>query len=92
MTAARSPAIRASARRRFARPWLAAVACAFLAVNSATPAYAQDDEEMPDARLSGYEQEVVVGGGVALSYAIVAFLGAISVGITFKNANRSHLD
>ena len=88
MTAAARP----FARRRFARPWLTAIVCAFLAVNSATPAFAQDEEEMPDARLSGYDTEVTVGGGVALSYAIVAFLGAISVGICFKNARRTHLD
>ena len=89
MTAAARPS---ATRRRFVRPWATAVVCAFLAINSATPAFAQDDEEMADARLSGYESEVTIGGGVALSYAIVAFLGAISVGICFKNARRTHLD
>lgn len=72
------------------------VAAAFAFAITAAPVRASksdDDEEAPpDARLTGYDSKVDVGGGVALSYAMVAVLGAIAIGVTFKNARRTHLD
>lgn len=72
---------------------ITAAALAF--ASAATPARAassDDDEVLPDARLTGYEGKVDLGGGVALSYALAAVLGAIAIGVTFKNARRTHLD
>ena len=70
------------------------VATAIAIAAAATPAQAQSDDEeaLPDARLVGYDVKVDVGGGVAASYAIIALLGAIALGVTFKNARRTHLD
>jgi hypothetical protein len=63
---------------------------------AAPPVHARpssDEEEAPpDARLTGYDAKVDIGGGVAASYAMIAVLGAIALGVTFKNARRTHLD
>lgn len=85
---------RMTARRRskFLQPWLIALVSTLLVLGNATPAFAQEEEEMPNARTTGYETKVELGGGVALSYMLMAFLGVISVGLTFKNARRTHLD
>lgn len=78
--------------RRFSR-WIAAAALtATLVLGSNARAASDDEEELPDARLTGYEGKVDVGGGVAGSYALLAVLGAITIGVAFKNARRSHLD
>jgi hypothetical protein len=84
-----------SRRSSFARRWLAIALGVMLAVTTASPVLAasDDDETLPDARLTGYEPAIpAVGGGVAFSYALVVVLGAISLGATFKNARRTHLD
>lgn len=67
------------------------LACAMpLAITSSV--HAADDEEVPDARLMGYQNSLNVGGGNAASYLLLGFLGVLTCGILFKNANRSHLD
>ena len=81
-------------RRRLGR-WASScmIAAAVTIGSTASTAHAQDDEEaLPDARLTGYEAKVDVGGGVAGSYALLAVLGAITIGVAFKNARRTHLD
>ncbi len=60
--------------------------------SSAQAAKQQEEEEVPDARLMGYTNPVNVGGGNALNYILLGFLGVITCGFLFKNANRSHLD
>lgn len=91
MTTAR-PLFRAARLPRRAMSVFAAIAVMLASTASPVRAQSDDEEALPDARLTGYEAKVDVGGGVALSYALVAVLGAIAVGVTFKNARRTHLD
>ena len=72
------------------RRWLA-TASALAVMTCASTASAQD-EEIPDARLAGYKQPAEIGGGSAGALALIGVLGAITVAVMFKNANRSHLD
>jgi hypothetical protein len=81
-----------AARRPLSRRWLAPLMCAVIALTSATPAFAQDEDEMPDARIAGYTEKIGIGGSSTFTYVLAAFLGLISVGITFKNSRRTHLD
>lgn len=78
---------------RVRRGFFSLICCATLALSGST-AHAQDEEELPDARLMGYTgaNKPALGGGSALSYVLVGFLGVITVGVLFKNARRSHLD
>lgn len=69
---------------------LALLCCVPLALPST--ARAQDEEEVPDARLMGYQEPVNLGGGNAGNYILLGFLAVLTCGILFKNANRSHLD
>lgn len=68
------------------------LACAMPLVLTSSVRAADDEEEMPDARLMGYPTPVNLGGGNAGSYILLGFLGVLTCGILFKNANRSHLD
>jgi hypothetical protein len=74
-----------------ARHAVLAIICAMPMVLTSS-AQAADDEEVPNARLMGYQESVNVGGGQAGSYVVLGFLGVLTCGILFKNANRSHLD
>ena len=57
-------------------------------------AQAADDEKGPtEARLENYPNKVTLeDSGVALTWIIFLVLTALTVGVMFKNANRSHLD
>ena len=77
---------------------LASALCA-AAVLASTSVARADDDEVPDARTAGYvtpgnnqAPDVSQKGTSAASYAALVFLAAITVGVMFKNANRSHLD
>lgn len=69
-----------------------AIACALLMLGATTGVARADDEEIPNARLAGYQQTAEIAGGSAGAFAVLGILGAITVGAMFKNANRSHLD
>lgn len=75
-----------------ARRFVLVVACAMPMVLTPSVRAADDDEEVPDARLMGYQNPVNLGGGNAGNYILLGFLGVLTCGILFKNANRSHLD
>jgi hypothetical protein len=54
---------------------------------------ASDDEVYPDARLEGYSTSVFLKeGGIAGSVVVLVLLTAITMGVMFINAKRSHLD
>ena len=54
---------------------------------------AEPDKEIVDGRLEGYGKNVTLeGGSTALIWLLLVFLGAIAVGVMFKNAKRTHLD
>lgn len=56
-------------------------------------AMAQDEEKSYDARLEGHSENVTLdGGGVALTYLLLTFLGVLCIGVTFKSGKRTHLD
>ena len=56
-------------------------------------ALAQEEEVPRDARLEGYPQKVHVDNdSPALSYIFLIVLGALALGVMFKNAKRTHLD
>lgn len=52
-----------------------------------------DDAPTPDARLEGYPTPVALNeGGTGWSIVFLIFLLAITMGVMFINAKRSHLD
>jgi hypothetical protein len=53
-----------------------------------------DDTDYPDARLEGYEPTDVVlhDAGDATVWFIFVGLAVLTAGVTFKSANRTHLD
>jgi hypothetical protein len=52
-----------------------------------------DDAPTPDARLEGYATQVALNeGGTGWSIVFLIFLLAITMGVMFINAKRSHLD
>jgi hypothetical protein len=54
---------------------------------------AADDEVKPDARLEGYPTQVALNeGGAGMTWAFLMVLGALTCGVMFMNAKRSHLD
>jgi cytochrome c-type biogenesis protein CcmH/NrfF len=55
---------------------------------------AQDAEDkIYDARLEGYGTNVTLeNSSTALMWLLLVVLGAICVGVMFKNAKRTHLD
>jgi hypothetical protein len=56
-------------------------------------ALAADDEVTPDARLEGYATQVAIKeGGTGWSIVFLILLLAITLGVMFINAKRSHLD
>ena len=71
--------------------WACAVAAAVL---SPSVARAQEEEVKHDARLDGYQSNVVVqsGDSTALTWLLLVFLGMVALGVMFKNAKRTHLD
>ena len=75
-----------------ARHAVLAIICAMPMVLTSSAQAADDDENPRNARLEGYQEPVNVGGGQAGSYVVLGFLGVLTCGILFKNANRSHLD
>jgi hypothetical protein len=52
----------------------------------------KEEREIVDARLEGYDKNVSIEGGTALTWLMFIFLGAICMGVMFKNAKRTHLD
>lgn len=76
------------------RHTLLAIACAIplMASSTASAAPRDDEEEVPDARLMGYQTAVNLGGSNTGNYIMLGALAALTCGILFKNANRSHLD
>ena len=82
---------------------LAAFLCAATVLATSTQARAADDDEQPDARTAGYSSAAPASGrgeapdvgmksSSVLSIVTLAFLGAVTVGFMFKNANRSDVD
>lgn len=60
---------------------------------SASPALAQEDAPLPEARLQGYTTNVELEKkGTAVSWMITLVMAAACVGVMFKSAKRSHLD
>ena len=74
------------------RHTLLAIACAIPLLATSTARAADDDEEVPDARLMGYQTAVNLGSSNTGNYILLGALAALTCGILFKNANRSHLD
>jgi hypothetical protein len=59
----------------------------------AAPVRADEAAKSYDARLEGHNDAVTLeGGSTALTWAILAGLGVLCVGVMFKNAKRTHLD
>jgi hypothetical protein len=69
---------------------------AALAAVPATARASSSDDEAPtvyDARIQGYSQNVQLdSGSTALSWLLLCALGVVCLGVTFKDAKRSHLD
>ncbi len=63
-----------------------------LALNSNAFAQSDEEEALPDARLSGYSQIVQNTEGNVLSWFAMVGLGTVCLLGLFKNAKRSHLD
>lgn len=70
--------------------WAFAAAMTFLAPTSVP---AQEEAAENDARLDGYENNVVIADdSVALTWILFVFLTMVTLGAVFKNAKRTHLD
>jgi hypothetical protein len=78
------------------RDWMSRLSVAVVLVWTmlSAPVLAADAEDkVVDARLEGYGRSVTLdGGSTALTWMLLILLGALCVGVMFKNANRSHLD
>jgi len=80
-----------------AMKWRRAMICvwlAFLAMPLA-PARADDSEETYDARTQGYDPSLkthMEDSGTVGAWFVFVPLSLITLGVMFKNANRSHLD
>ena len=67
--------------------------CLFVAALSPAAALGQEEEVERDARLEGYATKVALDGdSTALTWILLVFLGAVTMGVMFKNAKRTHLD
>lgn len=54
---------------------------------------AEEEREIVDARLEGYKENISLApSGTALMWLLLIFLTAVTVGVMFKDAKRSHLD
>ena len=63
------------------------------AVLAPAAALAQEEEVERDARLEGYASNVGLDNdSTALMWILLIFLGALAMGVMFKNARRTHLD
>jgi hypothetical protein len=58
---------------------------------TASPAWARSDE-LVNARLHGFSQDVTLGGQTHLTYLAMVGLGVVGLAVMFVNAKRSHLD
>jgi hypothetical protein len=68
-------------------------ACLLASALTPAVALAQEEEVPRDARLEGYPTKVhLENDSPALSYIFLIFLGALALGVMFKNARRTHLD
>ena len=68
-------------------------ACLLAAALTPSVVLAQEEEVPRDARLEGYPVKVHLDNdSPALSYIFLLFLGAVTLGVMFKNARRTHLD
>jgi hypothetical protein len=80
----------------FLKRWMLAAALALVLVASApVHASSSDDEEStpPDARLSGYDKNVVLDSSTtALTWVLLIVLTIVTLGVLFKDAKRTHLD
>ena len=55
--------------------------------------FAQDASKIYDARLEGYDNNFTLdSGGTGLTWLLLVVLGALCIGVLFKNAHRTHLD
>ena len=75
--------------------WLCALVVLAMQPVTALAARPEMEREIVDARLEGYGNGVDVtleGGGTALTWLLLIFLAAVTVGVMFKDAKRSHLD
>ena len=53
----------------------------------------EEQAQIVDARLEGYDQSVTLDeGGVGLVWMVFILLAAICLGALFKDAHRTHLD
>jgi hypothetical protein len=77
------------------RCWsLSAVTFVLLIAAHPLVALAQEEEDkIYDARLEGYPGRVTLDSwSTALMWLLLVVLGAICIGVMFKNARRTHLD
>ena len=87
-----------SAIKRFsARRWMLAAALLLVICASAPKTFASsssdDEPEIYDARLLGYDKTVQLdSGSTALSWVLLIVLGVVTLGVLFKDAKRTHLD
>jgi hypothetical protein len=53
----------------------------------------EQEREILDARLEGYQQNVTLeGGSNALTWVLFIFLAVLALGALFKDPKRTHLD
>ncbi len=76
------------------RRWLAALCLALTLLAWMAPAALADDEpEVYDARLLGYDKTTQLdSSSTALIWLLLIVLIVLCVGVMFKDARRSHLD
>lgn len=73
-----------------ARTWILAAALIFFAP---TFLVAQEEAVQRDARLEGYENNVLIADdSVALTWILFVVLTMVTLGAVFKDAKRTHLD
>lgn len=71
---------------------LLAVMIIFSAAQTASAQRNDEEHEVVDARLEGYNRNVTLSGGTALTWILLIFLGGICAIGLFKDAKRTHLD
>ena len=69
------------------------LACLWAFTLAPAAALAQEEEVERDARLEGYASKVALDNdSTALMWILLIVLGALAMGVMFKNARRTHLD